>query len=106
MQKTDFIARVAEESGVSKKTARQVIETALDVIANSLAQDEKVVLSGFGTFEMRQRRARRGVNPQTRQTMTIPASTSPGFSASNNLKETVRQSQSQSQSRERGGKSS
>jgi len=70
------------------------------VIAGSLAQDEKVVLSGFGTFEMRQRRARRGVNPQTRQTMTIPASTSPGFSASNNLKETVRQSQA----RERGGK--
>ena len=102
MQKTDFIARVAEGSGVSKKTARQVIETALDVIANSLAQDEKVVLSGFGTFEMRQRRARRGVNPQTRQTMTIPASTSPGFSASNNLKETVRQSHA----RERGGKNS
>jgi DNA-binding protein HU-beta len=101
MQKTDFIARVAEESGVSKKTARQVIETALDIIAGSLAQDEKVVLSGFGTFEMRRRRARRGVNPQTRQAMTIPASASPGFSASNNLKETVRQSQAH----ERGGRS-
>ena len=98
MQKTDFIARVAEETGVSKKTARQVIEKALDMIANSLAQDEKVVLSGFGTFEMRERRERRGVNPQTRQAMTIPASKSPGFSASNNLKETVRQSRS----RERG----
>jgi DNA-binding protein HU-beta len=101
MQKTDFIARVAEDSGVSKKTARQVIETALDVIAASLARNEKVVLSGFGTFEMRQRRERRGVNPQARQAMTIPASTSPGFSASNNLKETVRQSNA----RERGGKS-
>jgi DNA-binding protein HU-beta len=100
MQKTDFIARVADESGVSKKTARQVIETALDVIANSLAKEEKVVLSGFGTFEMRQRRERRGVNPQTRQAMTIPASKSPGFSASNNLKETVRQNQA----RERGGR--
>jgi DNA-binding protein HU-beta len=100
MQKTDFIARVADESGVSKKTARQVIETALEVIANNLAQDEKVVLSGFGTFEMRQRRERRGVNPQTRQAMTIPASKSPGFSASNNLKETVRQAQA----REHGGR--
>jgi|SRR3954451_20528129 DNA-binding protein HU-beta len=98
MQKTDFIARVAEETGVSKKTTRQVIEKALDMIASSLAQDEKVVLSGFGTFEMRERRERRGVNPQTRQAMTIPASKSPGFSASNNLKETVRQSRS----RERG----
>jgi DNA-binding protein HU-beta len=98
MQKTDFIVRVAEESGVSKKTTRQVIEKALDVIASSLAQDEKVVLSGFGTFEMRERRERRGVNPQTRQAMTIPASKSPGFSASNNLKGAVRQTQS----RERG----
>ena len=98
MQKTDFIVRVAEESGVSKKTTRQVIEKALDVIASSLAQDEKVVLSGFGTFEMRERRERRGVNPQTRQPMTIPASKSPGFSASNNLKGAVRQTRS----RERG----
>lgn len=98
MQKTDFIARVAEQTGVSKKTTRQVIETALDLIAKSLASDEKVVLSGFGTFEMRQRRERRGVNPQTRQAMTIPASKTPGFSASNNLKEAVRESRS----RERG----
>ncbi|MBK9715537.1 MAG: HU family DNA-binding protein [Kouleothrix sp.] len=99
MQKTDFIARVAEETGVSKKTSRQVIEAALDLIGRSLAQDEKVVLSGFGTFEMRQRRERRGVNPQTRQAMTIPAAKTPGFSASNNLKEMVRQAHS----RERGG---
>ena len=98
MQKTDFIARVAEETGVSKKTSRQVIESALDLIARSLADDDKVVLSGFGTFEMRERRERRGGNPQTRQAMTIPASKTPGFSASNNLKERVRQQHS----RERG----
>ena len=98
MQKTDFIARVAEGSGVSKKTARQVLEAALDTIAQSLASGEKVVLTGFGTFELRERQERRGVNPQTRQAMTIPASRSPGFSASNSLKEMVRQ-----RSRERGG---
>ena len=97
MQKTDFIARVAEQTGTSKKVARQVIEAALDTIAQSLASDEKVVLTGFGTFELRTRQARRGVNPQTRQTMTIPAARSPGFSASNSLKEFVRQ-----RSRERG----
>lgn len=90
MQKTDFIARVAEQTNVSKKTTRQVIEAAIDVISQSLANGEKVVLTGFGTFEMRQRRERRGVNPQTRQEMTIPASRTPGFSASNNLKEAVR----------------
>jgi|SRR5690349_8652250 DNA-binding protein HU-beta len=98
MQKTDFIARVAEQTGVSKKTARQVLEAALDTIAQSLASGEKVVLTGFGTFELRERQERRGVNPQTRQAMTIPASRSPGFSASNSLKEMVRQ-----RSRERGG---
>ena len=90
MQKTDFIARVAEQTGVSKKTTRQVIEAAIDVITRSLANGEKVVLTGFGTFEMRDRRERRGVNPQTRQPMTIAASKTPGFSASNNLKESVR----------------
>jgi len=99
MQKTDFIARVAEQTGTSKKVARQVIEAALDTIAQSLAKDEKVVLTGFGTFELRTRQARRGVNPQTRQAMTIPASRSPGFSASNSLKDLVRQGRS----RERGG---
>jgi DNA-binding protein HU-beta len=98
MQKTDFIARVAQETGVSKKTARQVIETALDIIAQNLAEGEKVVLTGFGTFELRRRQARRGVNPQTRQAMTIPASLSPGFSASNSLKNLV----SQNRSRARG----
>ena len=97
MQKTDFIARVAEQTGTSKKVARQVIEAALDMIAQSLANEEKVVLTGFGTFELRTRQARHGVNPQTRQKMTIPASRSPGFSASNNLKDLVRQ-----RSRERG----
>ena len=99
MQKTDFIARVAEQTGVSKKTTRQVIEAAIDVISRSLASGEKVVLTGFGTFEMRERRERRGVNPQTRQPMIIAASKTPGFSASNNLKEAVRQGQA----RERGG---
>jgi DNA-binding protein HU-beta len=90
MQKTDFIARVAEQTGASKKLTRQVIEAALDTIAQSLASGEKVVLTGFGTFELRTRQARRGVNPQTRQAMTIPASRSPGFSASNSLKDLVR----------------
>jgi DNA-binding protein HU-beta len=99
MQKTDFIARVAEQTGVSKKTARQVIEAALDTIAQSLASGEKVVLTGFGTFELRERQERRGVNPQTREPMTIPSSRSPGFSASNSLKEMVRNNRS----RERGG---
>ena len=99
MQKIDFVARVAERTGVSKKTARQVIDAALDTIAQCLAEGEKVVLTGFGTFELRRRQERRGVNPQPRQPMTIPASHSPGFSASNTLKARVHQRRS----REHGG---
>ena len=86
MQKNDFIARIAEETGVTQKTTRQVIEAAIDIISQSLARGEKVVLTGFGTFELRQRRQRRGVNPQTRQEMVIPASRIPSFSASNRLR--------------------
>jgi DNA-binding protein HU-beta len=90
MQKTDFITRVAEQTGVSKKVARQVIDAAIDVISQSLTEGEKVVLPGFGTFEVRQRQERRGVNPQTHQSITIAASKTPGFSASSALKEAVK----------------
>ncbi len=90
MQKTDFIARVAERTGTSRKLARQVVEAATEIIAEALEQDQKVVLTGFGTFELRGRQARRGVNPQTGEEMTIPAARLPGFSASNRLRERVR----------------
>lgn len=93
MQKSDFVARVAEQTGVTKKTARQVIDSALDIISQALAEGDKVVLTGFGTFEMRERRARRGVNPQTGEEMTIPAMRTPGFSASNGLRDMVRSDQ-------------
>ncbi len=90
MQKTQFIAEVAERAGVSKKQARQVLDTALQLIAEQLRQGERVVLTGFGTFEVRERRERRGVNPQTKEAMTIGATRTPGFSASNSLKGAVR----------------
>ncbi len=90
MQKTEFIAQVAERAGVPKKQARQVIDTALDVIAEQLQTGGRVVLTGFGTFEVRNRQSRRGVNPQTKAPMQIDATTTPGFSASNSLKNAVR----------------
>lgn len=90
MQKTQFIGEVAARAGVSKKQAKHVLDTALQIIAEQLQQGERVVLTGFGTFEVRSRRARRGVNPQTRQPMTINATRTPGFSASNSLKAVVR----------------
>ncbi|MBC8163358.1 MAG: HU family DNA-binding protein [Roseiflexaceae bacterium] len=90
MQKTDFIKSVSERTGVSQKETKQVIDAALDVIAEQLKGGEKVTLTGFGTFEVRQRQEREGVNPQTRQKITIPATMTPGFSASSTLKEMVK----------------
>jgi len=94
MQKTEFIAEVAERAGVPKKQARQIIDTALDLIAEQLQSGERVVLTGFGTFEVRERRERRGVNPQTKTAMTIGATRTPGFSASNSFKGVIRSSRS------------
>ena len=90
MQKTEFIAEIAQRSGVSKKQAKHVLDTALHVIAEQLKAGERVVLTGFGTFEVRGRRERQGVNPQTKAPMTIGATRTPGFSASNSLKNVVK----------------
>lgn len=94
MQKTDFIKAVSARAGVSQKETRQIIDAALDVIADTLAQGQKVTLTGFGTFEIRERREREGVNPQTREKMTIAATRTPGFSASSTLKERIKQQES------------
>ena len=90
MQKTDFFKSVAEKAQVSQKEAKQVIDAALDIITESLKGGEKVTLTGFGTFEVRQRQEREGVNPQTRQKIKIAATKTPGFSASSTLKEAVK----------------
>ncbi len=90
MQKTDFIKAVAEKTGVSQKETKQVIDAALAVIEEALKRGEKVTLTGFGTFEVRERQARDGVNPQTRAKIKIPATKTPGFSASSTLKDAVK----------------
>jgi DNA-binding protein HU-beta len=90
MQKTEFIKAVSDRTGVSQKETKQVIDAALQVIAESLQKGEKVTLTGFGTFEVRQRQEREGVNPQTRAKITIPATMTPGFSASSTLKDAVK----------------
>ena len=90
MQKTDFIKSVAERASVSQKEAKQVVDAALDIITESLRTGEKVTLTGFGTFEVRQRQEREGVNPQTRAKIKIAATKTPGFSASSTLKEAVK----------------
>jgi DNA-binding protein HU-beta len=90
MQKTDFIKVVAEKANSTQRDTATIVNAALDVIAEALTRGEKVTLTGFGTFEVRQRNEREGVNPQTRAKITIPATKTPGFSASSTLKEAVK----------------
>jgi DNA-binding protein HU-beta len=89
MHKNEFIKQLAKETTLPQKEVNQVIRAAIELIANRLKDGDKVVLTGFGTFEVRHRRARRGVNPQTKEHITIPETTTPGFTASNSLKLTV-----------------
>lgn len=89
MHKNEFIKQLARETALPQKEVNQVIRGAVELIARQLKDGDKVVLTGFGTFEVRHRRARRGVNPQTKEHITIPETHTPGFTASNSLKLTV-----------------
>lgn len=89
MNKTELIARVAEKTNLTKKVAGDAVEAVLESITEALAGGDKVTLVGFGTFEVRSRAARRGVNPATGETIDIPASKVPAFKAGKQLKETV-----------------
>ena len=89
MNKSELIAAAAESAGVAKKDSERIINAALDIITRKLAAGEKVQLSGFGIFETKDRQARVGRNPHTREAVEIPASRVPGFKPSQNLKDLV-----------------
>jgi DNA-binding protein HU-beta len=89
VHKNEFIREVAKEVGLPQTMVAQVLSAAVRVIARSLISDQKVVWTGFGTFELRRRSQRRGINPQTREHITIDATSTPGFTASSAFKERV-----------------
>ena len=89
MNKTELIAIAAEKAGMTKKDAERFMNAALDTITATLAEGEKVQLSGFGIFESKTREARVGRNPRTKQTIEIPATRIPAFKASKALKDAV-----------------
>ena len=89
MNKTELIAAVAEKNGMSKKDAEKVVSSTFETIAQALAQDDKVQLIGFGTFEVKAREARTGRNPRTGEPMEIAASRTPVFKAGKALKDQV-----------------
>ena len=89
MNKTELIAAVAERSGITKKDAERVINATVDTITASLVSGDKVQISGFGIFETKEREARVGRNPRTKEAIEIPASRTPVFKPSKALKDTV-----------------
>lgn len=89
MNKTELIAQVAEKTGLSKKDTESIINAAVDTIATTMAQGDKVQLSGFGIFEVKDRQARVGRNPKTKEAIEIPASRQPAFKPSKALKDIV-----------------
>ena len=89
MNKAELIAAGAEKTGMSKKDTEVVIAATLNTITEALAEEEKVQLVGFGSFEVKKRAARTGLNPRTKQTIAIPASKAPVFKAGKALKDTV-----------------
>ncbi|HDR7793581.1 TPA: HU family DNA-binding protein [Bacillus luti] len=90
MNKTELIKSVAQNAEISQKEATVVVQTVVESITNTLAAGEKVQLIGFGTFEVRERAARTGRNPQTGEEMQIAASKVPAFKAGKELKEAVK----------------
>ena len=90
MNRAELVALVAEKLDLTKKTTEEVINTLFDTISETLETGEKVVISGFGTFEIRTRVARVGRNPRTGEDIDIPRQKTPAFRTGKVLKEMVR----------------
>lgn len=89
MNKADLVAKISEKSKMSKKDSEKVLNAFMDSIQDALKKGDKVQLVGFGSFEVRQRAARKGRNPQTKAEITIPASKAPVFKVGKALKDAV-----------------
>ena len=90
MNKIELISAVATKADLTQKDATKAVNVVFETIAAELAKEEKIQLIGFGTFEVRERAARTGRNPQTGETMQIPASKVASFKAGKELKQAVR----------------
>ncbi|EKY27240.1 HU family DNA-binding protein [Clostridium celatum] len=89
MNKAELITSMAEKSQLTKKDAEAALKAFIDSVQEALESGDKVQLVGFGTFETRERAAREGRNPRTKETISIPASTVPVFKAGKEFKERV-----------------
>ena len=89
MNKTELVAAVAEKAEISKKDSEKALKAFVDVVTEQLKAGDKVQLVGFGTFEVSERAAREGRNPQTGKTMKIAACKAPKFKAGQALKDAI-----------------
>lgn len=89
MNKTELVAAIANETGLTKKDSEAAVKAFIDVVSEELKKGNKVQLVGFGTFDISQRAAREGRNPQTGDSMEIQASRTPKFKAGKALKDLV-----------------
>lgn len=88
--KKELIELVAKKANLTNKASKEAVRVFLNAIRDSLKRDEKVVITGFGTFSLRSRKTRKGRNPKTGETITIAARKAPGFTPGKSLKKAVR----------------
>ena len=89
MNKTELIAAVAAEAGLTKKDSELAVNAFVNQVTEALKKGDKVSVVGFGTFEVKHRNARVGRNPKTKETINIPASKAPAFKAGKQFKESI-----------------
>lgn len=89
MTKSDLINVVSESTGFSKKDAGKAVDSVFEALSDAMAKGDKIQIVGFGTFSVKKRAERKGVNPRTKKEITIPASTLPSFKAGKSLKDAV-----------------
>ena len=87
MNKAELVEEVANQTGLTRNVCREAVNAMISAITDSLGREEKVTLVGFGTFQVIERKARRGVNPRTREAIQIPAKKVPKFRAGKGLRE-------------------
>ena len=90
MNKTELVASVAEKAVLSKKDAEKAVAAVIDSVVDTLKAGDKVQLVGFGTFEVKERAARTGINPLTKEKINIAASKTPAFKAGKALKDAIK----------------
>jgi DNA-binding protein HU-beta len=89
VNKAELVEKLAKETGLAKKDAGAALDGVVNVITRALAKGQPVIITGFGKFETRERKATTRMNPQTRQRIRTPAKTVPAFKAGKNLKAVV-----------------